>query len=145
MIRGSCLCGAVRFEVDRAPGPFELCHCNRCRKASGTAYMAEIAVRASEFRWLAGQEHITVFELPVRSRPPGYQRPFCRFCGSPTPLPEVHGAWQAIPAGLLDDDPGVRPERHIFTEHRAAWTPRGDGLPELDEQAVIALRAGAKP
>jgi hypothetical protein len=37
MMRGSCLCGGVRFEVDRAVGPFELCHCSRCRKASGSA------------------------------------------------------------------------------------------------------------
>lgn len=145
MIRGSCLCGAVRFEIERVTGSFELCHCSRCRKASGSAYLAEVGVRVADFRFVQGREHITVFELPVREQPPGYQRPFCRFCGSPTPLPETHGSWTAIPAGLLDDDPEARPERHIFTEHRAAWTPRGDGLPELDKQAVIALRTRAIP
>jgi hypothetical protein len=131
----------VRFEIDRAPGPFELCHCSRCRKASGSSYLAEIAVRSDDFRWIAGREHIAVFELPVRTQPPGYQRPFCKVCGSPLPTPEAEGPWRGVPAGLLDDDPGVRPERHIFTEHRAAWSPRGDGLPELDEHAVLALRA----
>jgi hypothetical protein len=141
MIRGSCLCGAVRFEIDRASGPFELCHCSRCRKASGSAYLAEFAVRSSEFRWVQGQAEITTIELPVRREPPGYQRPFCRYCGSPTPTREVYGKWRGIPAGLLDDDPGIRPDRHIFVEHRAAWTPRGDGLPELDEAALRALRA----
>jgi hypothetical protein len=35
-IKGSCLCGGVRFELDRAAGPFEICHCNRCRKVSGS-------------------------------------------------------------------------------------------------------------
>ena len=35
MIRGSCLCGGVKFEITRATGPFELCHCSRCRKANG--------------------------------------------------------------------------------------------------------------
>ena len=143
MIRGSCLCGAVRFEVDRVVGPFELCHCSRCRKSSGSAYLAEIRVKVSDFRFVQGREHITVFELPVREQPPGYCRPFCRFCGSPTPVPEPRGLWTGIPAGLLDDDPEVRPERHIFAEHRAAWTPRGDGLPELDKQAVVAMRARA--
>jgi hypothetical protein len=141
MIRGSCLCGAVRFEVDRATGPFELCHCNRCRKSSGSAYLAGIVVRASDFRFVQGREHITVFELPVQEKPPAYCRPFCRFCGSPTPMPDTRGEWCELPAGLLDDDPVVRPDRHIFTEHRAAWTPRGDGLPELDAQALRALRA----
>lgn len=144
MIAGSCLCGAVRFEIDRALGPFELCHCSRCRKSSGSAYMAGIGVRSAEFRWVQGQEHITVIELAVREHPPGYSRAFCRFCGSPTPAPEPVGSWRGIPAGLLDDDPGVRPERHIFVECRAPWTPRGDGLPELDKQAVVAMRARAR-
>jgi hypothetical protein len=36
---------------------------------------------------------------------------------------------------------GVRPDRHIFVEYRAPWTPTGDGLPELDKEAVIAMRA----
>lgn len=143
MIRGSCLCGAVSFQIDRATGPFELCHCTRCRKASGSAYLAGIVVRVADFRFIRGREHITVFELPVRDRPPGYRRPFCRFCGSPVPEPDPGGEWCEIPAGLLDDDPGLRPDRHIFTEHRAAWTPRGDGLPELDEPALVAMRARA--
>ena len=140
MIRGSCLCGAVRFEMDRVVGPFELCHCSRCRKSSGSGYLAGISVKASEFRFVQGQEHITVFELPVEEQPPGYRRPFCRFCGSPVPEPESHGAWREIPAGLLDDDPEIRPDRHIFVECRAPWTPRGDGLPELDKRALLELR-----
>ena len=41
-ITGSCLCGGVRFEVDRVVGPFELCHCNRCRKVSGSAFTAMV-------------------------------------------------------------------------------------------------------
>ena len=143
MVRGSCLCGAVQFEVGRLVGPFELCHCRRCRKSSGSAYLAGIVVSSAEFRWVQGKEHITVFELPVQEHPPAYCRPFCRVCGSPLPEPEASGVWREIPAGLLDDDPGLRPDRHIFVEHRAPWTPRGDGLPELDKGALLALRAQA--
>jgi len=44
MIRGSCLCGGVKFEITRAVGPFELCHCARCRKASGSAFVAGLGV-----------------------------------------------------------------------------------------------------
>jgi len=143
VIRGSCLCGAVRFEVDRLAGPFELCHCSRCRKSSGSAYLAGIGVRSAEFRWVQGKEHITVFESPIREHPPAYSRPFCRICGSPLPEPEPSGPWREIPAGLLDDDPVLRPDRHIFVECRAPWTPRGDGLPELDKHALLALRAHA--
>jgi hypothetical protein len=49
MMQGGCLCGAVRFEFDHAAGTFELCHCNRCRKATGSAYAAEIGVRVADF------------------------------------------------------------------------------------------------
>jgi hypothetical protein len=105
--------------------------------------MAGVGVRSAEFRWVQGQELITVFGLPVQERPPGYSRAFCRSCGCVVPGPEARGSWRGIPAGLLDDDPGVRPDRHIFVEHRAPWTPRGDGLPELDKEALIAMRASA--
>jgi hypothetical protein len=144
MIQGACLCGAVRFEIDRATGSFELCHCQRCRKSSGSAYVAGLGVNVADFRFVFGREQIAVFELPVRERPPGYRRAFCGHCGSPVPDPEPRGAWLEIPAGLLEDDPGVIPDRHIYVDSRAPWTPRGDGLPELDERAVHALRARAE-
>jgi hypothetical protein len=145
MIRGTCLCGAVRFEIDRAAGPFELCHCTRCRKSSGSAYLAGLGVRVADFRFVQGPEHIAHFALPVRRQPPPYARPFCRICGSPTPVANPRGEWTEIPAGLLDDDPEIRPDRHIFTEHRAPWTPSGDGLPELEERALLALRSRPYP
>jgi hypothetical protein len=34
-----------------------------------------------------------------------------------------------IPMGAFDDDPGVRPERHIFVDSRASWDEITDGLP----------------
>jgi hypothetical protein len=145
MIRGSCLCGAVEFEIQRLAGPFELCHCSRCRKSSGSAYLAGIGVSASDFRFVRGRDHIAVFELPVREHAPGYRRPFCRTCGSPVPEPEPSDSFYEIPAGVLDDDPQIRPDRHIFVECRAAWTPRGDGLPELDKHALLEMRARRIP
>ena len=93
----------------------------------------------------AGREQIAIFELPVRDEPPAYARSFCKRCGCSVPLPDPRGPWTEIPAGLLDGDPGLRVDRHIFVEHRPAWTPRGDRLPELDERALRALRASAGP
>jgi hypothetical protein len=70
---GACLCGGVRFEIDRAVGPFELCHCGRCRKTSGSAFFAAIGVRAEDYRLLAGAELIRRFELPLVEHPPPYR------------------------------------------------------------------------
>lgn len=140
MIRGSCLCGGVAFEVARVSGPFELCHCGRCRKVSGSAFGAGVGVRRADYRLLRGAELIARFELPVREQPPAYGYTFCRRCGCTVPPAQPEEEWIEIAAGLLDDDPGVVPDRHIFVEHVPSWAPITDGLPQLDEAAVAAMR-----
>ena len=140
MIEGSCLCGAVRFGVERVVGPFELCHCSRCRKTSGSAFLPMVGVRTSEFHWLQGAEFVRVYEAPVVDRPPGYRSCFCGRCGSPVPDPEPAGAWFEIPAGALDGDPRRKPDRHIFVERKAPWFDIGDGLPQFDKPTLYAMR-----
>jgi hypothetical protein len=139
-ISGSCLCGAVTFEIARAVGPFELCHCSRCRKASGSAFVAGLGVRTEDFRMLMGAELISRYEAPVREAPPPYRTAFCSRCGSPVPDPPPGAKWFEIAAGTLDGDPGVRPDRHIFVEHKSAWFEIPDALPQLDEAALVELR-----
>jgi hypothetical protein len=140
MIRGSCLCGDVEFEVEQVVGPFELCHCNRCRKTSGSAFMAAVGVRAAGFRFVRGSELIRTYEAPVLREPPAYRTAFCPRCGSPVPDPEISSDWFEVPAGALDADPGRRPERHIFTHLKSPWFTITDGLPELDLAQLEALR-----
>jgi len=143
VIRGSCLCGGVRFEIDRAVGPFELCHCSRCRKATGSAFVAGLGVRAADFRLLSGAELIRSFEAPILRRPPAYRVSFCGRCGSPVPDPPPEADWLEIPAGLLDDDPRVTPDRHILVEYLPPWDAIHDSLPRLDGKALVALRKAA--
>jgi hypothetical protein len=140
-IRGSCLCGGVRFELARAVGPFELCHCPRCRNASGTAFAACLGVRREDFRLLAGAELVERYEAPIRERPPPYRTAFCRRCGSPVPDPPPGAEWFEVAAGTLAGDLAARPERHIYVEGRASWDEIADALPQLDAAGVAALRA----
>ena len=140
MIRGSCLCGAVQFEIDRATGPFEMCHCSRCRKSSGSAFAAGIGVQTEDFRLLSGQDLIVSYEAPILASPPAYRTAFCRRCGSPVPDPLPAESWFEIPAGTLDGDPGIRPDKHIFVEFVPAWSEICDELPQLDKRALVKLR-----
>jgi hypothetical protein len=140
MIRGGCLCGAVRFELESAVGPFEMCHCSRCRKVSGSAFMAGIGVRRSDFRWVCGRELIKVYEAPLLESPPAYRVCFCTICGSCVPDPEDGSEAFEIAAGLLDDDPQLQPDKHIFVELKAPWFQISDGLPRLDKMALIEHR-----
>ena len=141
MITGSCLCGGVRFEIAEAVGPFELCHCSRCRKASGSAFAAMLGVRTRDFRFVQGRDLMTTYEAPLLEAPPPYRTSFCRRCGSPIPNPEPGAEWFEIPAGLLESDPGLRPDKHIFVELNAPWHEITDSLPQFDKTRLRELRA----
>jgi hypothetical protein len=52
----------------------------------------------------------------------------------------VGAAWFEIPAGLLDADPGLRPDKHIFVEHKSDWFPISDSLPQLTKSQLMKLR-----
>ncbi|MEJ2087891.1 MAG: GFA family protein [Gammaproteobacteria bacterium] len=144
MIRGSCLCGRVAFELDRVVGPFELCHCPRCRKVSGSAFMAAVGVKAEDFRFVSGEEAIQTCTLPVRDRPPPYSVAFCRHCGSPVPRPPESG-WFEIAAGLLDDDPGMVPDKHIYVECKAPWWEPDEGIPGYTAEEIAEYRRARPP
>jgi len=140
MIRGSCLCGGVRFEIARMAGPFELCHCTRCRKASGSAFVPWVVASREDFRLLQGEELIRTYEAPLRDKPPPYHTSFCGRCGSPVPDPKRESRWVEVHAGVLDDDPGLRPERHILVEAKSPWFTITDQLPRLDRAALDVVR-----
>ena len=141
-VAGSCLCGRVRFEVDRLIGPFELCHCSRCRKVTGSAFAATVGAMAEDFRFLGGEEAIRGIILPVLERPPAYRVTFCGDCGSALPEPPESGYFE-IPAGLLDGDPGLAPDKHIYVEHNATWHTITDDLPRFTAAEIAVHRAKA--
>jgi hypothetical protein len=131
-VTGSCLCGAVGFELDAPVSPIELCHCSRCRKAYGSAFAATLYGDAARFRWTRGTEHVAVYDAPIRESPPAYRHVFCRGCGAALPIARAEIGLVEIPAGAIDGDPGARPLRHIFVARKAPWFEISDGLPVHD-------------
>lgn len=129
MLRGSCLCGGVRYQVDGPLLGALHCHCTMCRKAHGAAFRSRAAVKAADFRWVQGEELLTFYESS-----PGTHRGFCRVCGSPLLSKfDFEPAWVGLPLGALDDDPGVKPGRHIYVAHKAPWFDIADTLPQYPE------------
>jgi hypothetical protein len=128
MIRGSCLCGQVRFELDGVPQFINHCHCSMCRKAHGAAFGSFLHADGNGFRWLVGESRVTNYPSS-----PGNVRAFCSVCGSNVPVLEDEGRHVIIPAGVLDDDPLVRPVVHIHTASRAPWFAITDALPQFAE------------
>src|SRR5688572_1728398 len=71
-----------------------------------------------------------------RPRLAAYRTSFCGRCGSPVPDPQGEGSWFEVHPGTLDDDPGLRPERHILVEAKSPWFTIIDSLPQLDRAAL---------
>jgi hypothetical protein len=126
MLRGSCLCGGVRYEITgRLSGALN-CHCTMCRKAHGAAFRSRASVKAADFKWVQGEELVTYYESSA-----GNHRGFCRICGSPLLSRfDQHPTFYGLPLGALDDDPGVKPMRHVFVADKAPWFDITDGLPQ---------------
>ena len=61
---GSCLCGEVRFEIVGNFERFFLCHCERCRKDTGSAHAANLFSSTAKVHWLSGQAKIKTFHVP---------------------------------------------------------------------------------
>ena len=141
-IKGSCLCGKITFEINKAVGPFEICHCNRCRKSSGSNGLAAVGVNTEDYRFLTGAEYIRRFAAPILDAPPAYHVNFCSNCGSLVPVPEPEGDWLEIPAGLFDDEIDLKPDKHIYVEYAPGWDDITDGLPEFDKKQLYRLRTG---
>lgn len=127
MIRGSCLCGAIRFEIDRVRA-LTHCHCTNCRKLSGAAFASYAHVDKDKFRWTSGEDMLAHHESS-----PGSNRARCKVCGCPAPGQAPYLPTMSIPAGLLDDDPGVRPMLHVFASSKAPWWTIADDLPQHEK------------
>ena len=128
-IHGSCLCGAVEFEIAGRVSGVDQCHCSICRRASGTGCTAILVTAARSLRWISGERSLTRF-----SRPSGWASCFCPTCGSPAPRLHENGKVYLVPAGILDGDPGVRIEQHIFVASRAAWDSIASDGAQFDER-----------
>jgi len=127
VVRGSCLCGGVAYEIaGQAGGPIVNCHCSRCRKARSAAHASNLFVEQSRFRWLRGEELLVSYKVPEAER---FTQVFCRTCGGSAPRVDAARGRAVVPAGSLDDDPGAREELHIFVGSKAPWYAIADDLP----------------
>lgn len=110
MYQGSCLCQSVRYEIQGDIGPVSYCHCSRCRKANGSAFLAASQVDPRNFTLVSGQENLGDYESS-----PGVHRMFCKICASPLfsrrpGPPEII----RLRIGTLDTPLRSKPEMHII-------------------------------
>lgn len=130
MHKGSCLCGAVKYEIKGDIGPVMACHCTKCRKANGTAFNAASLVNMENFEFMGGREQLAEFESG-----PGIWRVFCKTCGSP-----LYSRRDAMPesirirVGTLDTPVPGKISSHIFACSKAEWFDILDDAPQFAER-----------
>jgi hypothetical protein len=128
-VQGGCFCGQVRYELEPDFLAYRYCFCSRCRKVRGTAHAANMFVPQDKFRWLQGEDQVRRFDLEGAR----FGNCFCGNCGSPMPRQALAGKAYLIPAGTVDEDPGVQPEGAIFWDSRVDWLPPADRLEKFSE------------
>ena len=128
MLNGSCLWGAVAYQVDAPLERIAHCHCRTCRKTHGAAFSSVAAVPREKFQWIRCRELLGAFESS-----PGKFRRFCTRCGS-----HIMAERPALPTvmlrlGCLDTTVMDQPQVHIWRSDAASWYDPKRQFPEMPE------------
>jgi len=116
MIKGSCMCGEVTYEIHGKMGEITHCHCTTCRKAHGSAFSSVAAVQINDFKFITGKSKIKCYQSS-----PEKVRCFCSICGSHIYAHKKNQKHYILRLGTLDDDPISRPTKHIWLSLKAPW------------------------
>jgi hypothetical protein len=130
-LRGSCLCGGVRFEIGEELGSLRYCHCASCKKLSGGIGTINGRVSSEAIQIVAGEDLLRSFQPDE-----GSAKTFCSRCGSNL----FGGGWPESPQAsvrlsALDTPFGRKPEAHIFVRSVAPWEMLpDDGLERFESR-----------
>lgn len=128
--KGQCLCGSIKYVVDKIEPKMGHCHCSMCRKFHGAAFATFGEAKTENFHWVEGQELLTTY---IASN--GTKRKFCGNCGSSLIFAPSNDPGEVVEfsLGTLDSEIEISPDVHIFTAHKASWYEITDGLPQYSE------------
>jgi hypothetical protein len=123
MHKGSCLCGAVRFEAAGELNPPDACHCSQCRKQTGHVWASTDVPRAA--LTIHGGDNLTWYFASDRVR-----RGFCATCGSFLFWDPVRRGSIVVAMGAFEAPTGTRLRGHIFVADKGDYDDIADGLPQ---------------
>ena len=134
---GKCMCGAVSFSAEEVPMRYGICHCEMCRRWTGSALLG-VSVPSENVVW-HGREHIATIQSSEWA-----ERAWCNKCGTGlyyrvTEKNKWFGATE-IPIGLFDDADGFEIENEIYTDMKPdSYTYVGEGHKCLTRAECITL------
>ena len=123
-MNGSCLCGDVVFDLDLKSINMYQCHCDLCRKQTGTASSCGTVVAANVFSWISGEHLISKWE-----KSSGFTSHFCSQCGSSVPNKFRDHPFYWVPIGTLNDTLNdalntqkIKTVANIFVCEQSKWS-----------------------
>lgn len=124
---GSCLCGAVRFTAHLPCKWVVHCHCTRCQRAHGAAFVTWVGLDETQVQINDTQGALRWFRTPEYAS----QRGFCSICGSPMFFQSEREAGELHIARALFTTPIERePESHEYYDTHVSWIKSMDSLPK---------------
>ena len=127
MIKGSCLCGDVTYQISGNVGQIVHCHCETCRKAHGSAFSSVASVQDDDF------ELVSASELSSFESSKGKVRFFCSKCGTQIFAKRDGSTHIILRLGSLDDNPMTSEKNHIWVSQKASWYSINSNLAEHQE------------
>lgn len=130
VIKGSCCCGTVQFELTAKPSMMGTCHCSRCRKVGASTL---VFVKAKTFQITQGRDRIATYPA---EHPYKYDRCFCPVCGSA--LGEVLSDSDSFPlaANCIDGEIELENSFHEFVSEKPNWLKIGDNAQQFDRHPL---------
>ena len=128
MRKGSCLCGAVSFEVDQELSAPDACHCTQCRRHSGHVFASTNVAR--ERLTVRGEESVRWFRSSDKAR-----RGFCSNCGSSLFWDPLELDYVAVAMGAFEKPTGTSLAVHIWVTDKGDYYEIGDLVPREPEEA----------
>ena len=116
---GSCLCGSVNYKSNSDPLVIQNCHCDQCRKATGSVYLTNLFIKEENFE-ITGEVNNYTHLSDAGNNMTKY---FCPKCGS-----QVFGKNSGRPgiitirAGTVNEKDIIKPIRNLFLKSKVPST-----------------------
>lgn len=130
---GGCLCGAVRYEVTGEPVRTQICHCNDCRRATGSSFATNVFVNSDDLKVTQGQ--LRIYKHLAESGNVRVKE-FCETCGAQLfSWGEHRPELKSVKVGSIDDASFVQPWAHVYVSRALPFTLLDDGLKKFEKGA----------
>jgi len=124
---GSCFCKAVKFQIELPVKEVLHCHCNMCRRLSGSDYTSWVIVPDNKFSLTKGKENLSSYAVSEQCN-----QTFCKTCGTRiTTTDKKYAGIISILRGTISDDINNEASAEFYMSDKAPWFHLVSSLPKF--------------